>query len=577
METDKLYELAFQLKKVKPWAVFNEKQFFAACLQNQVCYIRVTGKNAEIPGMSVFPGEDSFRRYRRLLQTKEESEQEKVALAMGQDAVSLLFGNKDNATPEEQDAIRKYTKANGISIRGGHSWPLFGHSYPYQPVAELSEEDAGLLIEAIQVVCWLASYQNTGMIWIPEMNADTTKIPLLKKTEDGYDVDELQLEPLPPVTYPVGVNHNDLYKARVKKIKKKGKWYCEVQVYPEPCPAEGVEGLYFPWNLLTYRMDDEEFIEVQMVRDYENRTEVLLDKLMEAMIREKVYPKSIAVSDDRTEALLGDWCREMGIHLFREERPEEIENLLNDEEDYEDDDYYDIEDEDEQERGIEVIDFLATMLRYLPEEALLEDLRKLEEERRELAFIARDPMLKPELRKKVTSVLAEFDRLIEKAKSGKSKQKGKKRKNVQEKTLVISVSLESGCYRHIRISNQALLVTLSEAILDAFEFDNDHPHAFFMDNKIFSRWNCYYVRGVEDYHPKTDETSLEDTGVQVGQKFKYLFDFGDEWIFQCKVLKELDEPTKYPEVIRSKGEAPEQYPEWAGDWDMDDDWDEDDE
>ena len=141
--------------------------------------------------------------------------------------------------------------------------------------------------------------------------------------------------------------------------------------------------------------------------------------------------------------------------------------------------------------------------------------------------------------------------------------------------MVISVSLESGCYRHIRISNQALLSTLSEAILDAFEFDDDHAHAFFMDNRAFSRYDCYYVREIEDDHPKTDEVSLEDTGIQIGQKFKYVFDFGDEWTFQCRVLKELDEITKHPEVIRSRGEAPEQYPDWEDDWDADDDWEDD--
>ena len=52
---------------------------------------------------------------------------------------------------------------------------------------------------------------------------------------------------------------------------------------------------------------------------------------------------------------------------------------------------------------------------------------------------------------------------------------------------------------------------------------------------------------------------LEEVGLFVGKKFKYVFDFGDEWIFQCKVLKVLDEKTEEPEVVHSKGGAPEQY------------------
>ena len=43
------------------------------------------------------------------------------------------------------------------------------------------------------------------------------------------------------------------------------------------------------------------------------------------------------------------------------------------------------------------------------------------------------------------------------------------------------------------------------------------------------------------------------------QKFIYLFDFGDEWRFSCKVLKIEDGTQKNAEVVRSKGEAPPQY------------------
>ena len=50
-------------------------------------------------------------------------------------------------------------------------------------------------------------------------------------------------------------------------------------------------------------------------------------------------------------------------------------------------------------------------------------------------------------------------------------------------------------------------------------------------------------------------------------KFKYLFDFGDEWRFQCKVLKIIEKVTEEPIVIKVKGEAPEQYPDWGDDWD----------
>lgn len=49
--------------------------------------------------------------------------------------------------------------------------------------------------------------------------------------------------------------------------------------------------------------------------------------------------------------------------------------------------------------------------------------------------------------------------------------------------MVISVSLGTGCYRHLKISDQAKLEELNDEILDAFEFINDHASAFLMNNR----------------------------------------------------------------------------------------------
>lgn len=133
-------------------------------------------------------------------------------------------------------------------------------------------------------------------------------------------------------------------------------------------------------------------------------------------------------------------------------------------------------------------------------------------------------------------------------------------------SYVISVSLGTGCYRHIQISSSATLFRLHQAILNAFEFEDDHMHAFFMDNKRWSQEDCYVSSKSEPTDRLTKRYSLEKAGVAKGKKFLYLFDFGDEWVFQCKVLRELDEKTDIPGVVRSAGEAPEQYPQYDEDW-----------
>lgn len=133
-------------------------------------------------------------------------------------------------------------------------------------------------------------------------------------------------------------------------------------------------------------------------------------------------------------------------------------------------------------------------------------------------------------------------------------------------SYVISVSLGTGCYRHIQISASDTLFRLHQAILKAFEFEDDHMHAFFMDNKRWSQWDCYVSSKSEPTDRLTRRFSLEKAGAAQGKKFLYLFDFGDEWVFQCKVLREVDEKTDIPSVTRIVGKAPAQYPNDVGDW-----------
>ena len=46
------------------------------------------------------------------------------------------------------------------------------------------------------------------------------------------------------------------------------------------------------------------------------------------------------------------------------------------------------------------------------------------------------------------------------------------------------------------------------------------------------------------------------------KRFKFVFDFGDDWEFNCKVLRIVYEDTKDAELIRAVGEPPEQYPDY---------------
>ena len=124
---------------------------------------------------------------------------------------------------------------------------------------------------------------------------------------------------------------------------------------------------------------------------------------------------------------------------------------------------------------------------------------------------------------------------------------------------VLSVKLGKGCYRHIQIPKTETLADLADVILWSFDFINDHAHAFFMDNVAWSDTDSYYVSFVsEDGEERYTENVHLDI-LSVKQKFKFIFDFGDDWRFECQVLREIEAEDEETYIIREVGIPPEQY------------------
>jgi hypothetical protein len=146
---------------------------------------------------------------------------------------------------------------------------------------------------------------------------------------------------------------------------------------------------------------------------------------------------------------------------------------------------------------------------------------------------------------------------------------------LKEGTYVFRVSL-GRVWRAIAVSYRHTLEDLHLAIQDAFEFDNDHLYAFYMDGKPFSDDRYEDPRGGEG--PFADEAVVGELDLYVRQKILYLFDFGDEWRFDvelCEVQRAAHAVS--PKVVAAKGDPPPQYPQWEGeDEELDEDFDEDD-
>ena len=123
------------------------------------------------------------------------------------------------------------------------------------------------------------------------------------------------------------------------------------------------------------------------------------------------------------------------------------------------------------------------------------------------------------------------------------------------------VNLSKSIWRKIRMSYENTFEELHLAIQEAFNFDNDHLYEFYIGG---NRRTAKMIFTGNPYSGIEDDIAIGEAAIYKGQKIKYIFDFGDYWEFDIIVTnidKNIPIPVK-PEIIESKGEAPEQYPEW---------------
>ncbi|MCL2323336.1 MAG: plasmid pRiA4b ORF-3 family protein, partial [Oscillospiraceae bacterium] len=133
----------------------------------------------------------------------------------------------------------------------------------------------------------------------------------------------------------------------------------------------------------------------------------------------------------------------------------------------------------------------------------------------------------------------------------------------------VSLKYESDTWRTIRLSHEHTLEDLHNAIQTAFDFDDDHLYAFYINgNSKTGREIKGCPFGGEDFFGEdeitSDKVTIGDLELYKGARIYYVFDFGDNWEFDI-VVKEIDKNAPFPidaEIVESKGKSPQQYRSW---------------
>lgn len=133
-------------------------------------------------------------------------------------------------------------------------------------------------------------------------------------------------------------------------------------------------------------------------------------------------------------------------------------------------------------------------------------------------------------------------------------------------------------YRVIEIFGKQTLDELASAILESFDFIDDHAYGFYDNLKNWTAATEKYEWFVDDEDLKaaswfhSDARSVKCTAVASvftidKKKMLFLFDYGEEWHFIVQLLRttHAEADALYPRVISSQGDSQEQYPMYEDD------------
>ena len=142
----------------------------------------------------------------------------------------------------------------------------------------------------------------------------------------------------------------------------------------------------------------------------------------------------------------------------------------------------------------------------------------------------------------------------------------------QSDTAIIRAALvrKGSIYRDIEIEGSKSLYKLAEAIVSSFDFHFDHAFGFYTgltDATMMEkrpRYELFADMGEADPGVLgVKKTKIARAFPAVGHTMLFLFDYGDEWRFRVTLqgtAKKI-EKVRYPRVVATRGESPEQYPE----------------
>ncbi len=372
MASNQAYDIAFEYKKTKLWKKLWDKDLIAVKLDDgTIGYVTVMGHMGSYCAVAVYPGEAGYRSLRQIVSFDPETSEnyfDRQEMILSQYCYQLVLESKDDLEMDEIEEVRAYAKAKGIRLSGKNAYPHYLKYIPKHlpwPIGDAGEEKMICdVVRAMIDLSHLLAKKKPAELGILSVEEDTKDIPLMECIEGHYEITgRAPLPKLGPAVYPAPASLNEISLRKLKKMKNKAIFECEITTFPEPIQEKPNEAPYFPNILMVTESESMFTIPPDPVRDYDVEPERVVNHLVDMLIEYEICPAKLYVRNERTYTLLEMMAKKLSC-------PIEIKQDLPALDDSQDKLLMFMDDMDNEVDDIDQLIDMAEMILELPAEAI---------------------------------------------------------------------------------------------------------------------------------------------------------------------------------------------------------------
>ena len=320
MISKKLYELAFEFKKIKLWSKLYDSQVFAIELSGgEIAYCSVMGHNKEHFALAVYIGDKGWNSFLKCASDHDGfTESQYQELLYSQECLQVSFENKEMLSPEEIEGVKKYTEENGISLRGKNSWPQFmKYQKGFVPWPISEKNDKKILEEVFERILYIEDECGFKNLYLEDFYENFT-IQKFSGVKQPLKMEKLQIADSIVDEFSAEFSISNELLDKISDSKKKRSLDCEIVMVPNPVQENKKDVPRCPYMMLAHTSQDKLLMN-PMILNLEEQSSEMLTAFANSMLENGEIPSEISVRDIRTYKFLERFCEETEIKLVRKD------------------------------------------------------------------------------------------------------------------------------------------------------------------------------------------------------------------------------------------------------------------